>query len=64
MVMMIHDTVLDELVHAPGLEVGPVPVPVPDAVSRVVSPPVSIFPSPTPTTLSPAVLSQQQLSGL
>ena len=68
MVMMFcgddDDAVLDELVRAPELEVGPVPVPVPDAVSKIVSPSVSVVPSPTPTTLSPAVPSQQQLSGL
>ena len=56
------DTILDELVHKPEPELYPLAEAVPKIVS--VSPSVSVVPTPTPTRLSPAVLSLQQLFGL
>ena len=49
------DTVLDELVHEPEFELGPVT----EAISKVisVSPSPSVVPTSTPTRLSPAALS-------
>lgn len=51
------DTVLDEDVHEPELELGPVLELAADAVSEVVSasPSVSVVPTPTLAELSPAV---------